>query len=261
MDTRTIAIEAEVEATHWWFVQRRRLFATEIKRINLSADAAILDIGTGTGANLRLLKEMGFRNVVGLDASPDAIRFCELKGLAKVNLGTADAMPFSDKAFDFIMATDVIEHIDDDRAALRDIARVLRPGGSLLLTVPAFQELWGLQDDKSHHKRRYRLSQLVRLVREAPFELQKSFYFNYLLFVPIWLARGILKFLPHRLDSENQVNNAALNAVLSSIFRLDVQTASFLHPPFGVSIMVMARKAQDASDKSAHGTRSNWNVR
>jgi ubiquinone/menaquinone biosynthesis C-methylase UbiE len=164
MDVETIAVEAEVEATHWWFVQRRNLFAAEIRRLRLPAKTSILDVGTGTGANLRLLKELGFSRVAGLDPSPDVIRLCAAKGLGVVTPGSACAIPFDDESFDFVMATDVIEHVDDDSLALREIARILKPGGAVLITVPAFRALWGLQDERSHHKQRYRLAALIAKV-------------------------------------------------------------------------------------------------
>jgi SAM-dependent methyltransferase len=242
METQTFAVEAQVEATHWWFVQRRNLFSAEIYRLGLSNQASILDIGTGTGANLRLLNDLGYSSIAGIDPNPEAIRFCAAKGLGAVTPGSACAIPFSDESFDFIMATDVIEHVDDDHLALREIARVLRPGGTLLLTVPTFQALWGRQDDVSHHKRRYRLNVVVDLIKETSLEVRRSYYFNYLLFVPIWFARRLMKLASIQPDSENEVNTPAINWILNMAFGLDVATAPYLRPPFGVSALVVARK-------------------
>lgn len=242
MDTETIAVEARVEATHWWFVQRRRLFASEINRLALSRNLSVLDIGTGTGANLRLLKTLGFSDVTGVDPNPEVIRFCAEKGLGNVVPGDASAVPFENASFDFVMATDVIEHVDDDNLALREIVRVLKPGGTLLLTVPTFNELWGLQDDRSHHKRRYRLNALVEQVKAVSLDIRRRYYFNYLLFVPIWLARQIIRFASVKLSSENEVNTPIINSLLNLIFRLDVATAPILHPPFGVSALIVAQK-------------------
>jgi SAM-dependent methyltransferase len=241
MDTGTFAVEAQVEATHWWFVGRRRLFAREIGRLGLPVAAPVIDIGTGTGSGLRMLRDIGFTNVRGVDASEDAIRFAEEKGLGPVERGSIYAMPVADASQRLVVATDVIEHVDDDMRALREVRRVLAPQGFALITVPAFMSLWGLQDERAQHKRRYRLNALLRLLDEAGLAPVRSYYFNYLLFGPIWLARQIIRWLDIKLASENEVNSPAINWLLSGIFRLDCATAPLFHPPFGVSALVVAK--------------------
>src|SRR5437879_5132075 len=114
MEQAVYAVEANIEERHWWFAGRRRLFASELRGAGISANAHVLDIGTGTGTNLRMLRDLGFQHVVGLDNSEDAIRFCREKGLGSVVYGDICAIPFPDGNFDFILATDVIEHIEDD---------------------------------------------------------------------------------------------------------------------------------------------------
>ena len=234
--------EAEAEATHWWFVGRRALFARELRRLGLSDDTRILDAGTSTGTNLRMLGEEGYRNFIGLDLSPDAIRFAAKKGLGQVEQGDVCRMPFEDASFDVVLATDIIEHVDDDLKALREIHRVLTPGGTALITVPAFQSLWGLQDEVAQHKRRYRKGPLVALLGTAGFVVGRNYYFNYILFAPIWLARQIIKMFKIEMSSENEVNSPALIRMLGLIFSLDTVSAPLLRPPFGVSILTVAEK-------------------
>src|SRR5262249_41444785 len=147
---------------------------------------------------------------------------------------------FSSESFDFVLATDVIEHVRDDVAALEEICRVLRPGGYALITVPAFASLWGLQDEVALHYRRYRLRTLVERVAGVRLTIVRAYYFNYLLFAPIWIARQIMRFARLRLQSENEVNSPLTNRALTTIFRLDVATAPILRPPFGVSALVFA---------------------
>jgi SAM-dependent methyltransferase len=256
MDEAAYAAEARIEATHWWFVERRRLFAALIRETGIPADAAVVDIGTGTGANLRLLRQMGFANVIGIDPSTDAARWCAEKGLGPVSRGDIRALPLADKSVDLVLATDVVEHVDEDRKALSEIRRVLRPGGVALITVPAFPSLWGLQDERSHHYRRYRMRPFMMLLRDAGLVVERTFHFNYLLFVPIYLARQLIRFLRLQLDSENQVNNAVLNRLLSTIFRLDVKTAPHLRPPFGVSILALTRRPAFAGSPSGEESRA-----
>lgn len=242
MDLATYAVEAEIEEHHWWFVGRRRLFAGMLKKLRLASDAAILDIGTSTGANLRLLRELGFHRAIGLDSSVAAIAFCKAKGLGVVELGDACSLPFADDRFDLVLATDVVEHVDRDDRALDEICRVLRPGGYALITVPAFPSLWGMQDVVAHHKRRYRMMPLRQRITTSGLSVERSFHFNFLLFAPIWAARQIIRLWRPRLASEAEVNTPLLNRILTAIFRLDIWVASRLHPPFGVSILALAQK-------------------
>ena len=242
MDIAAYAVEADVEETHWWFAGRRKLFADELKRAGVPLDARVLDIGAGTGSNLRMLRDLGFTRVTGLDASDEAIRFCATKGLGAVRKGDICAMPFANASFDVILATDVIEHVDDDGRAAVEIARVLAPSGRALITVPAFQSLWGLQDRKAQHKRRYRMRPLLQLLGRHGMQIERSYYFNYLLFVPIWIARRMIDLFGLTLDSENQLNAPLVNRLLSFVFSLDVNTAGMLRVPFGVSILAVAKK-------------------
>ncbi|HXV23718.1 MAG TPA: class I SAM-dependent methyltransferase [Alphaproteobacteria bacterium] len=234
--------EAAVEETHWWFVGRRKLFSRELSRLGLSEHSRILDIGTGTGANLRLLRQIGMHRVVGLDESDTAIRFCAARGLGAVQQGDIRRLPFEDGTFDLVLATDVIEHVEEDAQAIAEIRRVLAPGGYALVTVPAFASLWGLQDDQSHHRRRYRRAEFRDLLLRAGFDIRRSYYFNYLLFPAIWGARRIIKWLKPDLESENQVNTPLINRILGWIFSLDVRTAPLVRPPFGVSILAICRR-------------------
>jgi SAM-dependent methyltransferase len=210
--------------------------------MGIPSGSRILDIGTSSGTNLRMLREMGFSDVTGLDSSTEAIRFCVENGLGTVQLGDINAMPFADRTFSLVLATDIIEHVDDDVGALAEVARILKPGHHALITVPAFPILWGFQDDVSLHKRRYRMAPLLERIRAAGLEPQARYHFNYLLFGSIWSARQIMKVWRHRFGSESEVNSPLMNRVLSTIFNLDVMTAPRVRPPFGVSILVVARK-------------------
>jgi SAM-dependent methyltransferase len=234
--------EAEAEEGHWWFIGRRRLFARLLEQVAPDRRTPMLDVGTSTGTNLRLLNDLGYRDVVGLDLSDAAIRYCFEKQLGTVRKGDACALPFADRSFGFVFATDIIEHVTDDHRALAEIHRVLRPGGSALITVPAFQALWGIQDEVSQHKRRYRMKGLLASVAAAGLAPVHSFYFNYLLFVPIFLARRALKLSGAKIDSEWSVNTKLVNRLCLRLFDMDIRSAPYLRPPFGVSALVIARR-------------------
>lgn len=242
MEKSTYDVESGIEAVHWWFVGRRRLFRGLIGRMGIPVDAAILDVGTSTGTNLRMLRDMGFTGVLGMDLEDAAILWCAEKGLGTVRKGDVRDMPFADGAFDLVLATDIVEHVDEDVSALREIHRVLKPSGRVLLTVPAFRSLWGLQDRVSHHKRRYRRGEFVEKLRAAGFTVEDAFYFNFLLFAPIWLARRLIALTRLELKSENELNSPLVNAVLGAVFGLDVRLARRVRPPFGVSICAIVGK-------------------
>jgi Methylase involved in ubiquinone/menaquinone biosynthesis len=208
----------------------------------LAPDVPVLDVGTSSGTNLIMLTDLGFTCVTGLDASPEAVRWCAERGLPPVALGDVSAMPFASGSMQLVTATDVLEHVPDDRRALREIARVLEPGGHVLISVPAFPSLWGLQDNVSHHLRRYRRGPLLSKVEAAGLDVVQEFYFNWIPFAPIWCARQLLRVARPNVNSENDINASWLNRLLSLIFGLDVAIAPVLRPPFGVSFLVLARK-------------------
>jgi SAM-dependent methyltransferase len=206
----------------------------------------VVEVGAGTGANLAVLTGFASRLVVACDVSVDALR--RLQNRAALTRADATSLPFMSDSIDLLLAADVIEHLDDDGDALREFARVLRPGGHLILTVPAFQSLWGPQDVVAQHRRRYRRSALLRLVRETQVSVATCFHFNYMLFAPIWTARKLLLALGVRVASENQINTSLLNWVMTRVFQVDVDTAPILKPPFGVSLCLVATKTGRLSD-------------
>ncbi|CAD6879863.1 FIG01152107: hypothetical protein [Methylomonas albis] len=239
MDNSTYEIEAQIEEQHWWFVGRRKLFSSIIRALAIPATAKILDLGTSTGTNLRMLRDLGFTNVRGLDFCEEAIHWCREKGLGQVDQGDICDIPSQDNVYDLVLATDVIEHVEDDNKAISEAYRVLKPGGVAIVTVPAFSFLWGIQDSVSHHKRRYTRGQLENILTGAGFRLIDIYYFNYVLFIPIWFVRRALMFFPIRMKSENQLNTSFLNAILRYVFFVDIYTAKKINPRFGVSILAL----------------------
>jgi len=242
MKEHTYPIMFRVEQAHWWYTGRRKIlagFVEEICRQVTDRRPRILDVGCGTGANLLMLAEYG--DAEGVDISEDALAFCRERGLDKVRLGAGEQLPYDDGTFDLVTAFDVVEHMDDDLAGLREMRRVLRPGGRVLLFVPTFMFLWGLQDDVSNHRRRYRLPQLRRVLEQAGFEIERTSYANITFFLPILVMRQLMRLTGVKAESENDINVTALNGVLGSVLGAESWLLKFTNLPFGVSGLCVAR--------------------
>src|SRR5918996_2917216 len=219
MMEHTYPILFRVEQSHWWYTGRRRIIAEFVEAICRRVTdrrPRILDVGCGTGANLIMLSKYG--DAEGVDISEDALAFCRERGLDKVRLGAGEELPYGDGTFDLVTAFDVVEHMDDDLAGLSEMRRVLRPGGRVLLFVPAFMFLWGLQDDVSHHRRRYRLPELRRVLEQAGFEIERTTYANITFFLPILLMRKLMRLTGIKTETENTINVSALNGLFGKIF-------------------------------------------
>ena len=252
MQQHTYAIMRRVEASHWWFVGRREIIRSFLLRLvrDLKADRKpqdeqnlnILDVGCGTGANLEMLSEFG--NAEGVDVSAEALSFCQARGLEKVKLGAAEALPYKNNSFDLVTGLDVVEHLDDDVGGLKEMRRVLRPDGRALLFVPAFMFLWGVQDDISNHRRRYTMKSLKNAVREAGFEVERATYVNISFFAPILLGRLFMRATRVRPESENNITIGFLNGVLGKFFAAERVPLRYLNFPFGVSIICVARRVE-----------------
>ncbi|MGI8542196.1 MAG: class I SAM-dependent methyltransferase [Aridibacter sp.] len=255
MQEHTYAIMNRVEDSHWWFVGRRAILESFMERIiqdlrfkiqdsksqskiqNLKPK--ILDVGCGTGANLEMLKNFG--EAEGVDVSDEALEFCRKKGL-KVHKGLAEELPFEDETFDVVTALDVVEHLDDDIAGLREMFRVLKKGGKTLIFVPAFMWLWGVQDDISNHRIRYTKKQIVERLEKAGFEIERATYANITFFAPILAGRTLMKITGVKPESENNINVSALNGLLGKIFSAEKYWLKRAGFPFGVSIVITAKK-------------------
>jgi SAM-dependent methyltransferase len=233
--------EHENEASHWWFVVRREMFARLIQQRMDPAKCSFVDIGTSTGTNLRMLRDIRATDVTGVELEMTAADFAYRKTGCKVIVADCTKIPLPDSSVDCVLATDVLEHVNDHAAAAKEIKRLLRPGGIAVVTVPAFMVLWGPQDELSHHKRRYRKSQIIELLHEADLKVEEAFYFNFLLLPPIFIARQILRHYKRNIRSEGDVNTRLINALLLRIFRIDCWLAPRLRIPFGVSVCVIVR--------------------
>jgi len=243
MQQHTYSIMYEVEGSHWWFAGRRRIIESFLKPICQATGLTrprILDIGCGTGANLEMLSQFGAAE--GVDVSIDALEFCRQRGLQNVRQGEAEHLPYEDSSFDLVTALDVVEHLDDDVLGLKEMRRVLRPEGVALMFVPAFMFLWGVQDDISHHRRRYTRATLQQAVRAAGFEIERFTYANITFFAPILLGRLLMRATGLRPASENNLTIGVLNGMLGRILGAESSILRHMNLPLGVSAICVARR-------------------
>jgi len=208
---------AELDDRHWWYRARRMVLAELIRReVNPPADAAILEIGCGTGHNLAMLSDFGRVDALELDDEARAIAETRL-GRKAMSAPLPELAGVGDGHYDLIGAFDVIEHIDDDEAALRSIAAKLKPGGKFVMTVPAHQWMWSAHDEVNHHKRRYSRKGLRKLIEQSPMKLDRVGYFNSLLF-PLAVAERLVSKLRRRENADLKLPPRPLNAALELAF-------------------------------------------
>ena len=229
---------AELDDRHWWYRARRRILAELIRReVHPAADARILEIGCGTGHNLAMLS--GFGHVDGLELDDEAAALSE-KRLGRVIIRSP--LPELDGVsndYDLIGAFDVIEHIDDDHAALAAIATRLKPGGKFMMTVPAHPWMWTAHDVANHHKRRYSKRALRALVEGSPLRLDKIGYFNSLLF-PLAIVERAASKLRGKDDGNVSLPPRPLNNLFEAVFASERYLVGRLPLPPGLSLFAVA---------------------
>jgi SAM-dependent methyltransferase len=240
----------QVELEHWFYAGKRRIVLYWLRRYGvLMPNKLLIDCGAGTG---RFAAEAArYCSAIAVDDHEESLGLARRHlGSHAVKRGSCTDLPFADAVADSVTALDVIEHVENDRGALREMARVLKPEGVLVVTVPAFQALWSDWDVALHHVRRYRRAQLVERLREAGFELLHCNYVNVLVFPAVYAIRKWRTLRKSRsVDvsrAEDLVPPRWLNNVLMAAFVLPA-SQSFLSFPFGVGILAVARRSRAQS--------------
>lgn len=248
-----------LETDYWWFVGRRNLIARllEATRPFIKSQAPqLVDIGCGTGANLPMLREAVGPNgsVFGVDFSPLALQWARSEGGldgGQIHLSQGDALslPLRDNCADIVTMLDVLEHLSDDKLALREVQRILKPGGALILSVPAYQHMWSAHDEALHHFRRYEKDGLNRVLKKAGFQVWRLSFAMAIMPPMAWFwRRFVLPFAARRpRDAARHSQGAVLPAVPPVINRMLVRyvgTEGKIIPKrplrFGTSLVTVA---------------------
>jgi SAM-dependent methyltransferase len=234
-----------LEDWYWWFVARRAAAARFLKdHAPPERPLRILDAGCGTGGMLDLYRGWPDVEATGVDLAPEALSFSSGRGHRRLAGADLMLLPFRTGAFDAVTALDVIEHVPDDARAVSEIARVLRPGGILVATVPAYQFLWGPHDEALHHQRRYHGDQFRELIHGSGLRVERQTYLLAALF-PLVAAQRLAT---RRRDTPKDAGAAlplfppAINRALIGFQAMELALARRASLPFGLSVLVVARK-------------------
>ena len=238
----------EHENNHWWFKWRFDMITDIVEALPRDSDFRMLDAGCGTGQMTKLLERYG--DAVGLEIAPQAIEFARKRGVRNIVQGSITDPPFPAASFDLVLSLDVIEHVDNDVQILESLFDIVKPGGHLIITVPAFQSLWSSHDEINHHKRRYRVPQIRDMIAGAGFDITRVTYCNTTLFAPVFATRKVktaVRSWRHEDDAENPESDLAhypkpVNDMLYRIVSTETKLMKHVDMPFGVSILAVAQR-------------------
>ena len=232
----------DLEQDHWW-CRGRSAIILKLVNEHLTAKSKIFDFGCGSGYIVGRLQKLGY-DAFGGDFEKQAVNYGTTHGIKNLVLLHNESISYPDASFDAVLALDVMEHLADERPVILEFERVLKPGGVGIIFVPAYEWLWGVEDEVSHHFRRYTVKRLVQIFKDnSSFRVIRQSYFNTLLFLPIAFIRLFSQWLGiKKRESDFEINNKFLNAILFRIFYLEHWLLKITNLPFGVSITLVLKK-------------------
>ncbi len=236
------------ENGHWWFETRRALLTYGFERAAPGETLEILEVGAATGGNDQICSRFG--RYTALDLSDAALGICRSRGVKRLVRGDGQTLPFASGTFDVIVMFDILEHLSEDEASLREARRILRPGGTLLANVPAFQRLFSEHDISFDHVRRYQPGELQAKLRRAGFETIFRSYWSCIIFPAVFVIRTLSRKSSGKMASRSDFDRpmplfvAMIPKILAYVELFLIRHNVSL--PFGVSYCCFARKPVDA---------------
>ena len=233
----------ENEITHFWYITTRNLMIDFLKK-SLREDAKILDAGCGTGGTMIYLEKVGFKNIVGVDESLEALKYCRKRNLKNIKLASVNKLPFKDESFDAVICLDVLYHKGvQSKKALSEFKRVLKPKGLVYLQEPAYNWLKSKHDKAIETENRFTKTSLFNLIKLTDLKVLKISYFNTLLLLPIFLKRLKDKFHPSKSKSSDVYRlPKIINQTVLLIMMLESKLVKNFYLPWGLSIICIAKK-------------------
>jgi len=234
------------ELKHWWFRGRRRLLLALLRTFAPARPGSlhILDFGCGTGGNTVSYGKFG--TTIGMEPDPVAVRLAHARGGARYCRADGVQLPFRSGAFDVVIASDVLEHIEADSSAVAEMVRVLRPGGSLIVSVPAHQWLFSEHDAALHHFRRYSKTALRGLLGQHRLRIRRLSYWNTALFPMMCLYRLVQRRSRHSLPhSDTSLPPSPINEALAALLAGEVALLQHTGLPWGLSLVAVAQAGEE----------------
>ena len=247
MEEKEYRIMYDFERTYWWFRGKQFLIDVFLKKhLNRSKDNKLLDIGSGTGIILELMKKHGVG--YGVELSTAGIKLLKQRILNLIVQSDANQpMPFKNDVFSAITCLDVLEHLENDFGLLKEMVRICKPGGVIIITVPAMRFLWSIHDEALHHKRRYTRKQLLNQIEPLFCTVSKASYFNSSLFLPITVVRKIKSLFKEGKALKSDLFIALpkwLNRSLYFWYLTELNCLRFANIPFGISVLLIIQKPE-----------------
>lgn len=233
-----------LENFYWWFQGRKEIVFKLVRKFyKKDKSAVILDAGCGTGMIFSHLEQFG--TVVGVDLSKEALKFCRERRLRPLIHGDLTALPFEDESFDLIVALDILEHIPDDTAALREFYRALKKGGIIIFTVPAHPFIWSEHDIALHHVRRYTMKGFKEVLKSQKWEALRISYAIAFSFPAVLLYRLFSKIFKRNSKTPKTdlvILPKFINSILINLIYIEASLLQYTKLPFGVSIVAALKK-------------------
>lgn len=236
----------KMEREHWWFRVREQIILDQFRSsIHKGLPLQILNVGAATGRSSEMLESFG--QIQSIEYDQPSYQFCRDVLKMKIDQGSITELPYPDNAYDCVCAFDVVEHVEDHQTAISELFRVCKPGGKIFITVPAFMSLWSNHDVVNHHFRRYRKQQMLDLFSANGGRLLRTTYFNFILFMPIFMVRSVQRIFSRKKQEELKPDNdmiasGLINTIFQSIFSFERSLLKKMNFPFGVSLMVVWEK-------------------
>jgi SAM-dependent methyltransferase len=239
VDRNYLVAHLAEDRRHWWFRGRRAVLRAVLGRLLPVRPARLLELGCGSGNMLEMLSEFG--EAVGVEANPLLVGAARAAGLDARRGTLPGDQPVPRQWADAVLMLDVLEHLDDEAAALATAGRALAPSGVLVITVPAYAWLWSGHDVALGHRRRYTARRLRAVVAEAGFRVARVTYFNTLLFPALALVRVVKRFAG---DTSHDLHpgSPALSVALERCFAFERHLVPRVSLPFGSSLLLVARR-------------------
>lgn len=230
----------KLERDHWWFKARRDIIKHLVKEF--PKDAEILDVGCSGGALIEELTKENYFNITGIDISKKAIELSKNRGIKNCYVMDGENIKFN-KKFDIIIASDVLEHIKNDKAAVRSWRSALKRNGEIICFVPALKSLWSQHDIANQHYRRYNEKMLISLFKKEKMKIKRLSFWNFSLIFPVYLIRMIQNIFLKNKSNKHQLSetNKIINNQLYTLLSIENRLLRYFNFPIGISLFLVAK--------------------